>query len=182
MSLRPDELEFELRQGWKTWIKWVLLPLVAWLMIMGVIAAGYYGIQSARMPQGPPNIMNPDDTNASTDLYADSLFAALSCMKLEEEGGCNIEDRKSNMIQNVTSEILVVNNQKYPIPEKGDLLKAVKDTELSKITYSTLLTEQRGENVEDITYENDQHTVTVFFSKNIEGELLVTNIAIETKE
>lgn len=182
MPLRQDELEFELREGVKTWFKWILIPIVMWLVVMGVLAAGYYGIQSARMPQGPPNIMNPDETNATTDLYADSLFSALSCMKLEEDGGCNIEDRKSTMIQNVTSEILVVNDQKYPIPEKENLLQAVKNTELSQITYSTLLTEQRGQNIEEITYANNEHTVTVFFSKNIEGELLVTNIAIEPKE
>lgn len=150
-------------------------------LFMGIGAGIFYAITVARTPQNPPNIMNPSEVHASTDLYADSFFAALSCMKTKEAGGCNKDDKKSKMIQNVTNQIFVLNGASHPIPEKKDLIALVEVTELSKVNYMTLTTDDRGKDTLTLTYSNKEHTVVINFTKNVEGELLVKNMEIKPK-
>lgn len=179
MSQLKDDLGFEVRDGFRIWLKWIILPLLVTFLVIGGIVTAFYVVQANSMSKEPSSIYNQEDTQATTDLYADSFFNALTCMKLKGAGGCDEEDRKSKMIQNVTSEMLVLNGEKHPIPTKEALLDVVEKTDLSKIEYASLVTDSRGENVDTITYSNADYTVTLNFSQNIEGELLVTSMDVK---
>lgn len=174
-----DEMRWWIREGARKSFKWVMLPVIIFVLAALAYAGVAAVVQSNRIPDDPASMLKEDQANLSTDLYADSFLSALACMKTEESGGCNKNDSKSLMIQTVTDEILIMNGKKYAIPTKESLLKTVKTTQLSKIEYLTLQTETRGGTTNPITYANKKTVVTLEFTKNVEGEYMVKSITVK---
>lgn len=134
--------------------------------------------QYTTMPQAP-EALRQEESQATTDLYADSIIMALNCMKTDESGGCNIDDNRSTLIQNVTEGVITLNGKDYSAGNKDAILKTVDDTILNDISYNSLNTENRGTMDEEISYSSKDHTLKFNFTENSNGELVLTTLEAE---
>lgn len=174
----------EMRGGVGIAFRWVLLPALIIVILGAVIGGGsiaYYAFQQSNNSSlTPPDVMNPDDTGATTDMYADTFLSAIDCMN-QENSSCDLDNRKSDLIVLASQEVLVVNGEKYPVPSAEDVPKAVEDAGLGDFDVTEFSTTEEGSTDDTIVYTSDTQTLTLKFKKDDNGELVVSSIELEDK-
>lgn len=173
------ELSDQLWLGWRSAVRLVLIPVAilgALIAIGGGAAMGWMAVQE---PPTPPNVMNQEATETTTDMYAQYFLDSATCV-LSDSPSCDEGNRRSDLIVLSTEEVLTVNGKDYPVPTAKDVPQALRDSGLADMDLTSMKTKQLGSYDEVITYENDKGEKLVFtFANNDAGDLVVTNIAAE---
>lgn len=179
--MTSDEFLFEMRRGRNKMLIWIGIPFLV-ISLIALLSSGIVlATQMKNIPNGPPNILSQEQTQATTDLYADSVLDAMNCMRNGETGGCNINDLKSNMLKNITGGKLDINGQTYYFTNKDELKQVIQGTVLKELSYVNLDTTQRGRMEKTINYSNDEETVKLTFVTRPNQELELEKIDVTPK-
>lgn len=173
------DLSDQLWLGWRSAKRLIILPVIiltTLLILAGGIAMGWSAIQK---PPTPPNVMDQEVTETSTDMYAQYFLDSATCV-LGDSPSCDEGNRRSDLIVLATEEVMHVNGKDYPVPTAKDVPKALQESGLADLSLGTMTTEQEGSYESVITYQNDKGEKIVFtFENNDEGELVVKSIEWE---
>lgn len=169
------ELRYDLWEGATRARRFILYPFIL-IVVIGSIALGtLYAVQTQAIPD-QAEVMKQAETQASTDMYADSFIAGLMCMKTGGDGGCDINGNKSSMITTVTAGTLTINDKEYSTADSASIQKTMDDSALGDLHYPTLITDEKGSMNNVITYNDGAHDVTFTFTQDENGEMIVQEV------
>lgn len=169
---------FDLRSGFGVALKFFVFPMLALMLIGGMIVGGITAYAMKSMPEPGSSQLNPEITNVTTDVYADELLVALGCMQKGAPTSCDYEGRRSILLDKVTGGVLVINGKPYPAVTKEAMVEAVKKSPLKDVAFGQLTTATRGKQLDEITYTTSAHAVTLTMGKSPSGDILVTDIKV----
>lgn len=182
MSNPFNDFGFHTRDGFRTARKFILYPFLTVILLTVALAAGLYAFNANKVPTTTPDLTNPEVVGqaATTDLYANALFSAMNCVRDYPEQSCDQDEKKTKLIISASQEILVINNENFPITDKDTLREVLTTTVLKDIEFTNLTTQQKGKKIDTITYTNSsQQTVIMNFGKNENDEVILKSIEVQ---